>query len=110
MFPDRLLRAYLGNIDIINPDERTREIRQQHPSMSQDDANLRAAQETEDEVRQRIEGHTSFGVETVLSSDKYKPYVRRARALGHQVGLIYVALSSPLLAAGTAALLDKKPR
>lgn len=93
-----VLRVYLGDIDIIDPDERTREIRQKHPSLTQDDANLRAAQETEDEVRQRIERRDTFGVETVLSSDKYKPYVSRARTLGYQVGLIYVALSSPLLA------------
>jgi predicted ABC-type ATPase len=38
------------------------------------------------------------GVETVLSSGKYRPLVEEARAAGGFVGLIYVALSSPAIA------------
>jgi predicted ABC-type ATPase len=31
-------------------------------------------------------------VETVLSSDKYEPIIKRARSIGYQVAMVYLAL------------------
>lgn len=39
--------------------------------------------------------HKSIGVETVLSTDKYRPVVDAAKSKGYQVWFIYVLLDTP---------------
>ncbi len=47
------------------------------------------------EVDRMIESGTSFAVERVLSSEKYKARVERAKACGFKLGLIFVTLATP---------------
>lgn len=83
------------SFEVINPDLVTRELRGAHPEMDLDDANRRAADECERRVAHLIEqGTTSFAIETVLSTDKYKPVIRRALTRGIRVQFTYVVLSS----------------
>ena len=59
---------------------------------------VEAANEVFSDVEQSIANLKSVGIETVLSTGKYRPVVEQARQRGMFVGLIYVALSSPSLA------------
>jgi len=70
--------------------------------LTEDDANLRAAQRIEARVEDLIEQRASFLVETVLSSDKHLKHVLRAKALGCFLGMIYVALPTPDMAGAIA--------
>ena len=59
------------------------------------DANRRAADDCERQVRAIIEeGKRSFAIETVLSTDKYREIVLRARERGFQFLFVYVLLGS----------------
>ena len=77
----------------LNADVRTAAILAKEPNAQ--DANLRAAIETDARVVSCIEAHVDFLVETVLSSDKYLDDVDRAIALGFNIGIIYVGLVKP---------------
>jgi predicted ABC-type ATPase len=83
---------------VLNPDELTMALLLREPELPRDEANRRAAEMAEQQLRAKINRSESVIVETVLSSDKYKPYLKRARRKGMRIGLIYVALSSPELA------------
>jgi len=78
---------------IINPDLLTLRIREVE-GLSQDDANLAAVQRIETWLDASIQAHQSVGVETVLSTDKYRRLVEKAKQLGFEFRLIYVALDS----------------
>lgn len=52
----------------------------------------------EQRINDTIERRGTIGVETVLSTAKYQPYVERVLAAGGQFGLIYIALRTPELA------------
>lgn len=59
-----------------------------------DEANLVAVRRIEDWLETSIlAGHT-VGVETVLSTDKYRRLVEKAKSLGFEIQLIYVMLES----------------
>ncbi len=60
---------------------------------------LDAAQRTDERLAAAIEAGRSVLVETVLSSDKYRPLLERARARGFRIALVYVALQHHLLSA-----------
>jgi predicted ABC-type ATPase len=82
-------------IEIINPDLVTQRIRQQVPASRLDDVNLRAARVCESRVRAALkERKTSVVIETVLSTDKYKPIFHLARRNGYRLMFIYVMLPS----------------
>ncbi len=82
-------------IEIINPDTVTRAIQRKHPKISLEAANLAAAKECERRVRSLIERRSgNFVIETVLSTDKYKKIVERARKLKWKVLFVYVTLPS----------------
>lgn len=59
---------------------------------------LRANGEALDRIREWLEAslraYQTIGVETVLSTDKYRSLVRRAKARGFEIRLLYVALQS----------------
>jgi len=87
----------------LNADERARELEAQgHPRS--DATNLLAAQQIDAELKEAISARRSVVVETVLSSNKYRRLVRRARAKGFVVVVVYVCLRSPELAARRVAL------
>jgi predicted ABC-type ATPase len=81
---------------IINPDLLTQRIRDaEHKGLEQ--ANLVAVQRIEAWLKASIDAHQSVGVETVLSTDKYRPLVSAAKRRGFAIRLVYVILSSPEL-------------
>ena len=79
----------------LNADERARALRKLEPSLTVPDANLSAVNEIDACVSAMIEARESFVVETVLSTEKYKAPLLRAKTLGYSVGLIFVTLASP---------------
>lgn len=48
-------------------------------------------------MKASIDAHQSVGVETVLSTDKYRPLVFAAKRRGFEIRFVYVILSSPEL-------------
>jgi predicted ABC-type ATPase len=62
---------------------------------SPEEANLEAVRRIETWLFASIDAHQSVGVETVLSTDKYRPLVLRAKERGFEIRLIYVILRSP---------------
>lgn len=82
-----------GSVWIINPDLLTVRIRDVE-RMTQTQANLAAVQRIEHWLDASIDTHQTIGVETVLSSPKYRRVVERAKRMQFEVRLIYVYLSS----------------
>lgn len=62
--------------------------------MALETANLQAVIRIEKWLRASIEVHQTIGVETVLSTSKYRELVDRAKVLGFEIRLIYVILDS----------------
>ena len=90
-----LLEARGPEIEVINPDLVTREIQRSRPELALEEANVRAADECERRVRDLVaHADRSFVIETVLSTEKYKPVVRAALKRGFQVLFVYVVLGS----------------
>jgi predicted ABC-type ATPase len=79
---------------IVNPDLLTVRVREVE-GLPQRDANLAAIQRIERWLESSIDVHKSVGVETVLSTDKYRRLVTKAKQLGFAIWLIYVVLDSP---------------
>ena len=72
------------------------------------DANLEAVRRIEAWLETSIlAGHT-VGVETVLSTDKYRRLVKKAKSLGFEIQLIYVLLESVDLNVERVALRVKR--
>jgi predicted ABC-type ATPase len=102
----RPITNLLPGVRFLNPDDRSREklVRQSFvgfadaPSEVRQAAFLESADEVFAELTRAICTGESVGIETVLSTDKYRPSVESVRRAGGFVGLIYVALSSPGLA------------
>lgn len=82
-----------GSVWIINPDLLTERIRDVE-AMTTSAANLAAVQRIEHWLDASIDAHQTIGVETVLSSDKYRRIVDRAKRVSFEVRLIYVFVDS----------------
>ena len=82
-----------GSIWIINPDELARRIAEQE-ALDPLPANLAAVERIEAWLFASIDAHQTIGVETVLSTPKYRRLVDHARGRGFAVNLIYVYLES----------------
>jgi predicted ABC-type ATPase len=88
------IEAFARSVWIINPDLLTIRI-QEVEGLALQAANLQAVQRIEAWLKVSIQAHQSIGVETVLSTDKYRRLVRMAKALQFEVRLTYVILDSP---------------
>ena len=86
--------ASARSIWIINPDLLTVRI-QQVEDLELQAANLQAVKRIETWLEVSIRAHQTVGVETVLSTDKYRRLVLAAKALRFQIRLTYVILDSP---------------
>jgi predicted ABC-type ATPase len=64
---------------------------------------LTAANQVERQVVEAVERGDAVGVETVLSTDKYRALVERVRRLGGLFTLLYVTVASPDVAVGRVA-------
>lgn len=94
IYQDTDIEAFARSVWIINPDLLTVRIRDVE-QLSQRKANLEAVKRIEAWLEASIRAHQTVGVETVLSTDKYRRLVRKAKKLGFEVRLTYVILDSP---------------
>lgn len=92
---------------IINPDLLSARIREVE-SFTIRHANLEAVRRIEKWLTASINTHQSIGVETVLSTPKYRKLVRRARTKNFEIVLVYVHLNSPKLNVARVALRVEK--
>ena len=90
--PERANRPFW----IINPDLLTKQI-QETENLDLRTANIEAVTRLEGWLEATIRVHRSLGVETVLSTDKYRRLVTLAKSLGFGMRLFYVVLNSPEL-------------
>lgn len=81
---------------IINPDLLAKRIAESE-SLEYSTANLEAVKRIEVWLEASIRAHQTIGVETVLSTSKYRRLVSLARELGYRVRLTYVVLDDPQL-------------
>lgn len=82
------------SVRIVNPDLLAARI-SEIESLPLVDSNLAAVQRIEAWLDTSIQVHQTVGVETVLSTDKYRRLVSSAHAIGFEVWLLYVMLDTP---------------
>jgi len=82
-----------GSVWIINPDLLSERISRVE-SLDLRTANLEAVKRIYRWLEASIDAHQTIGVETVLSTDKYRSLVLRAKQRGFELRLIYVLLRS----------------
>jgi predicted ABC-type ATPase len=90
------IEGWGGSVWIINPDLLTQQIVEQE-GLALDDANLAAVQRIQRWLEVSVDAYQTIGVETVLSSSKYRDLVIIAQARGFRVKMIYVVLKSAAL-------------
>ncbi len=88
------IEAFDQSVWIINPDLLTARIRDVE-GLSLEQANLEAVVRIEAWLEASIRAHQTVGVETVLSTDKYRRLVVEAKRRKLEFRLIFVMLSSP---------------
>ncbi|MBP1806968.1 zeta toxin family protein [Rubellimicrobium aerolatum] len=88
------IEEFNRSVWIINPDLLAARIRDME-DLPLGEANLQAVRRIERWLEASIEAHQTVGVETVLSSPKYRRLVELAKSKGFEVRLIYVILRSP---------------
>jgi predicted ABC-type ATPase len=93
-YQDTDIDAFARSIWIINPDLLTARL-QQDEGLDLGAANLEAVKRIEVWLEASIRAHQSVGVETVLSTEKYRRLVVMAKSLKFEVRLTYVILDSP---------------
>ncbi len=94
VYEDADIETFGRSVWIINPDLLTARIGSIE-KLNLSEANLEAVQRIEAWLEASINAHQSVGVETVLSTPKYRRLVEKAKKRGFQVRLIYVILDSP---------------
>ena len=90
------IQDFGASVWIINPDLLTARI-EHVERLSLREANLEAVKRIYSWLEASIAAHQTVGVETVLSTDKYRQLVLSAKARGFEVRLIYVLLRSAKL-------------
>jgi predicted ABC-type ATPase len=93
-YQDTDIEAFGRSVWIINPDLLAARIHDVE-GMDLPAANLQAVRRIEAWLETSIDAHQTVGVETVLSTPKYRRLVEKAKRLGFEVRLIYVLLDSP---------------
>jgi predicted ABC-type ATPase len=96
LYGDTDIEAFDRSIWIINPDLLTRRI-QHIERLSLHEANVQAVKRIEAWVEASIHAHQTVGVETVLSTDKYRRLVIAAKERQFEFRLIFVMLETPEL-------------
>ena len=88
------IEAFDQSVWIINPDLLTQRI-QDVEKLPLHEANVQAVVRIEVWLEASIRAHQTVGVETVLSTDKYRRLVLQARQRQFEFRLIFVMLASP---------------
>ena len=91
LYDRRDIEGFGRAVWIIDPDLLTRQIqaREHWPLLV---ANLEALKRIEGWLLTSIRAYQTIGVETVLSTPKYRPMVRQAKQLGFEIRLLYLVL------------------
>lgn len=92
---------------IVNPDLLAKRIRHEE-DLEAVEANLAAVERIEVWLQASIDVHKTVGVETVLSTGKYRKLVEKAKERGFLIWLLYVVLNSPDLCVARVTLRMKK--
>jgi predicted ABC-type ATPase len=87
------IEGWGGSVWIINPDLLTERIAEKE-GLAAEEANLEAVQRIERWLHNSVEVHQTIGVETVLSSEKYRALVQCAQQRGFEVRIIHIVLRS----------------
>lgn len=87
------IEGFGRSVWIINPDLLAAQIRS-HESLALYDANLAVVKRIEAWLRSSVDAYQTIGVETVLSTPKYRDLVAAAKAHGFELRLLYVMLNS----------------
>jgi predicted ABC-type ATPase len=87
------IEGWGGSVWIINPDLLTQQIVEREGVLI-DEANLAAVRRIEEWLYKSIEVYQTIGVETVLSSPKYRKLVEQAQQRGFEVRIIYIVLKT----------------
>jgi predicted ABC-type ATPase len=101
------IEAFDQSVWIINPDLLTARI-QRVEGLTLEEANLQAVVRIEAWLEASIRAHQTVGVETVLSTDKYRRLVLAAKDRQFEFRLIFVMLESPDLNVQRVRLRVKK--
>jgi predicted ABC-type ATPase len=96
LYDSTLIDDFGRSVWIINPDLLTQRIVEQE-RLDRDDANQQSVERIMVWLEASLRAHQTVGVETVLSTAKYRPLVEAAKVLGFEICLIYVLLRSPAL-------------
>jgi predicted ABC-type ATPase len=93
LYDRRDIEGFGRSIWIINPDLLAARIQQQEdlPLLP---ANIEALKRIEAWLLSSIRAYQTIGVETVLSTPKYRPMVLQAKALGFEIRLLYITLQT----------------
>src|SRR5688500_10324050 len=94
LYDSTLIEDFGRSVWIINPDLLTQRIIDQE-GLERNAANLQSVERIMSWLQSSLQTHQTVGVETVLSTSKYRALVERAKALGFEVRLIFVMLRSP---------------
>ena len=94
LYEDADIEAFGRSVWIINPDRLSARIGNVE-GLAPGAANLEAVKRIEAWLETSIRAHQTVGVETVLSTDKYRRLVAEAKARRFEVRLIYVLLDNP---------------
>ena len=87
------IEGFGGSVWIINPDTLAAHISEQE-GLPLLEANGEALDRIMAWLRASIRAHHTVGVETVLSTPKYRTLVKAAKAFGFEIRLLYVTLNS----------------
>jgi predicted ABC-type ATPase len=96
LFQDTIVQALGRTVWIINPDFLAARIRTAE-SLGSRTANLEAVRRIEKWLLASVDAHQTIGVETVLSTPKYRKLVCTAKQKQFDVVLVYVMLNSGYL-------------
>lgn len=93
-YDSTLIEDFGRAVWIINPDILTQFIVEQE-KLQLREANLQAVERIMAWLRASLLTHHTVGVETVLSTDKYRALVDEAKGYGFEIRLIFVMLATP---------------
>jgi len=94
-----VVKAFGNSLIWLNADDRTEELKDVFPEKSRQERRRLALIETDEKVAKYIQEGKSFGVETILSSGKYRDDVIEAKKKGFTFILYYISVFPPDLAA-----------
>lgn len=87
------IEGWGGSVWIINPDLLTLRLIEEE-KLPEDEANKEALDRMYKWLEASIDVHQTIGLETVLSSDKYRELVKKAKTKGFEIRMIYIVLKN----------------